>query len=89
MKNSRRFIAAQRAHDKPSYPMSSAAENGRATAQTTEGRNVIGLMLSLSPLGTAVNRHLGSPHNPGQLPVVLMALPVGCLPLATVQAGER
>jgi hypothetical protein len=46
--------------------------------------------LSLAaPPGTAVNRHLGSPHNPGRLPVVQMALPVGCLPLATVQAGER
>ena len=33
-------------------------------------------------LGTAVNRSLGTPHNPGQLTVVLMALPVGCLQLA-------
>ena len=48
----------------------------------------VALSLAAGP-GTAVNRHLGSPHNPGQLPVVLMALPVGCLSLATVQAGER
>ena len=45
------------------------------------------LSLAAGP-GTAVNRSLGTPHNPGQLTVVLMALPVGCLQLA-VQAGER
>jgi hypothetical protein len=48
----------------------------------------VALSLAAGP-GTAVNRSLGSPHNPGQLPVVLLALPVGCLQLPAVQAGER
>ena len=44
--------------------------------------------LSLAGPGTAVYKLLGTPHNPGQLIVVLLALPVGCLQLA-VEAGER
>jgi hypothetical protein len=48
----------------------------------------VALSLAGSP-GTSVNRYLGPPDNSGQLPVVLLALPVGCLPSAAVEAVER
>jgi hypothetical protein len=47
----------------------------------------VALSLAGSP-GRSINRELGPPDN-CQLPAVLLALFVGCLPLAAVEAGER
>jgi hypothetical protein len=51
-----------------------------------------GPKMMFSPAGSTsrpLNKSLGQTHNLGQLSLVLTVRPVGCLPLAVEEAGER